>query len=304
LAGGTSSIPGACFNFINSIVGAGIIGLPFAVKEAGFGLGLCLLFFCGLVTDFSVRLLVSTANKVGCKDYEAVCQVAFGKAGYYLVSFFMFIFAFGAMIAYFCIIGDTITSVFGTLGAGGVLVNRSFIILICAFLIILPISSFRDMSTLSNTSAISVACDIIIVFLVCIKCLAGGETATPVPHVPSAAQHPKGVSADPWDFAHAAYMEAFGAMCFAYVCHHSSFLVFQSLKNPTQKRWNIVTHSSIGTAIVLSMALSIAGYSRFQLDTQANVLNNFPQVWMSTFPLPCRSAVFTCSPFPRLGALV
>ena len=59
------------------------------MKEAGFGLGCLLLFFCGVVTDFSVRLLVSTANKVGCKDYEALCQVAFGKFGFYMVSFMM-----------------------------------------------------------------------------------------------------------------------------------------------------------------------------------------------------------------------
>jgi len=31
--------------------------------------------------------------------------------GFYAVSFFMFIFAFGAMIAYMIIIGDTITMV-------------------------------------------------------------------------------------------------------------------------------------------------------------------------------------------------
>jgi len=143
IEGGTSNIPAACFNFINSIVGAGIIGLPFAVKEAGFGLGILLLFGCGLVTDFSVRLLVGTAHKVGCKDYEALCQVAFGRAGYYAVSFFMFIFAFGAMIAYFVIIGDTITSVVGTMGGGGVLVNRNFVILFCAFFIILPLASLK-----------------------------------------------------------------------------------------------------------------------------------------------------------------
>jgi len=132
------------------------------------------------------------------------------------------------------------------------------------------------MSTLSNTSAVSVACDVVIVFLVAIKCMLHDESSV-VSHTSSTAQHPKGNPGDPWDFAHAAFMEAFGAMCFAYVCHHSSFLVFQSLKNPTQKRWNIVTHSSIGTALVLSMILSIAGYAKFQMNTQANVLNNFPE---------------------------
>lgn len=59
--------------------------------------------------------------------------------------------------------------------------------------------------------------------------------------------------------------KAFGAMCFAFVCHHSSFLVYTSLKNPTPFRWNLVTHISIGTALTLCVILSSVGYSEFQV---------------------------------------
>ena len=37
---GKSSIFGASFNFVNSIVGAGIIGIPVAIKECGFVFGI------------------------------------------------------------------------------------------------------------------------------------------------------------------------------------------------------------------------------------------------------------------------
>ena len=40
---GGSSVMEASFNFINSIVGAGLIGIPFAFNEAGLGMGLLLL---------------------------------------------------------------------------------------------------------------------------------------------------------------------------------------------------------------------------------------------------------------------
>jgi len=274
--GGVSTIPQASFNFINSIVGAGIIGLPFAVKEAGFGLGLCLLVGCGLLTDFSVRILIQTSAKHKQYNYEEICQYTFGKFGFYLVSAFMWVFAFGAMIAYFVIIGDTITSVLTTCSIPAP--PREAIIIGCAVFIILPLSSFRDMSSLSSTSAVSVACDVAIVLIVSFKCMIHGATKIePVPHVASDAQHPKGQFGDPWDFAHAAFMEAFGAMCFAFVCHHSAFLVYTSLANPTPKRYNIVCHGSIGVALVLCLTLSCTGYAKFQMDTQANVLNNFAQ---------------------------
>jgi len=181
------------------------------------------------------------------------------------------------MIAYNVIVGDTITQIVAMLGMeDSIFANRTFVIIFCATFIMLPLSSLKDMSTLSNTSAISVACDILIVLIVCIKCLL--HTGTEItPHVQSTAAHPKGVVADPWDFAHSAFLEAFGAMCFAFVCHHSSFLVYMSLKNPTTKRWSIVSHSSIGVALFLCLTLSIVGYSKFQMDTQANILNNFPK---------------------------
>ena len=88
----------ATFNFINSIVGAGIIGLPFALKQSGFFAGLFLLFFIGYVTDYSVLLIVRAGVKADKRDYEELCEHSFGAWGFYLCSGSMFIFAYGAML--------------------------------------------------------------------------------------------------------------------------------------------------------------------------------------------------------------
>lgn len=45
-----SSMVGASFNFINSIVGAGIVGMPFALRQAGFGFGIVLILLMGWLT--------------------------------------------------------------------------------------------------------------------------------------------------------------------------------------------------------------------------------------------------------------
>ena len=49
-AGAKSTATGAIINFVNSIIGAGIIGLPFALQEAGLIGGLLLIFIVGLAT--------------------------------------------------------------------------------------------------------------------------------------------------------------------------------------------------------------------------------------------------------------
>eukprot|EP00658_Telonema_sp_P-2_P001297 TRINITY_DN10490_c0_g1_i4.p1 TRINITY_DN10490_c0_g1~~TRINITY_DN10490_c0_g1_i4.p1 ORF type:complete len:400 (-),score=89.50 TRINITY_DN10490_c0_g1_i4:227-1426(-) len=250
---------------------------PYAVKEAGFFLGVLLLVLCGYLTHYSTRLLVNTAKKVKVWNYEELCYAAFGKPGYIAVSFFMISFAFGALVAYFVIIGDTIPKVFSQWGgAGTLLTDRHFIILLTSATIMLPLCLLRDMSALSKTSALSMSCDIGIILIVVVKVMAGvehyeGDDAQST----ACSGHPKEPKEPVWSFSHAAYMEAFGAMCFAFVCHHSSFLVYTSLANPTPKRWLLVTNISIGFAIVASLTLSIAGYVAFENDTKANILSNF-----------------------------
>lgn len=54
-----SSLPQASFNYINSIVGSGVIGIPYAFHRAGFGLGFLLLILVAYITDYSLILMVS-----------------------------------------------------------------------------------------------------------------------------------------------------------------------------------------------------------------------------------------------------
>ena len=66
-----------------------------------------------------------------------------------------------------------------------------------------------------------------------------------------------------------------GAVSFAYVCQHSSFIVFNTLRQPTAAEWDIVSISSLSLALILSLMLGIGGYWAFRDQTDANILNNF-----------------------------
>jgi len=64
-------------------------------------------------------------------------------------------------------------------------------------------------------------------------------------------------------------------MEFAFVCHHSSFIVYNSLKDGTNKRWSIVTHTSLLISLGLCILLAVSGYLNFQTNTKGDILNNF-----------------------------
>lgn len=81
-----AGVLGGIANMSNSILGAGIIGelglssvdgrkltafvgLPYALREAGFFVGLLLLVALGFVTDWTIRLIVLNAKMSGRKTY-------------------------------------------------------------------------------------------------------------------------------------------------------------------------------------------------------------------------------------------
>lgn len=57
-----SSILGASSNLVNSIVGAGIIGIPYALRMSGLISGVFLLLLVSVLTDKSLRLLIEQAS--------------------------------------------------------------------------------------------------------------------------------------------------------------------------------------------------------------------------------------------------
>ncbi|XP_036332783.1 angiotensin-converting enzyme isoform X2 [Rhagoletis pomonella] len=85
------------------------------------------------------------------------------------------------------------------------------------------------------------------------------------------------------------------------MCHHNTFLVYQSMRNATLERWEKVTHVSIGFALAVAALFGIAGYSTFRALSQGDLLENycwnddlmnFSRVLFSvsillTFPIEC-----------------
>lgn len=72
---------GAICNFVNSIIGAGIIGLPFALREAGLLAGILLLLATAVASNYSSTLIVKLGVKQKQPDYESLAKHVFGQTG-------------------------------------------------------------------------------------------------------------------------------------------------------------------------------------------------------------------------------
>ncbi|ETW80544.1 hypothetical protein HETIRDRAFT_154839 [Heterobasidion irregulare TC 32-1] len=256
-------------NMANSILGAGIIGLPYAISKAGFWTGMFLLIVLCAVTDWTIRLIVTNAKMSGANSYIGIMNHCFGSSGRAAVSFFQFAFAFGGMCAFGVIIGDSIPhvirSIFPTLPTIPVLsifANRQFVIALCTLGVSYPLSLYRDIHKLSISSAFALVGMLIIVFSVTFE----------GPHVPPEL---KGDPAKRFSLIDSGIFQAIGVISFAFVCHHNTLLIYGSLRTPTLDRFAKVTHVSTAISLVACSIIAVSGYMVFTDKTQGNILNNF-----------------------------
>lgn len=55
------------------------------------------------------------------------------------------------------------------------------------------------------------------------------------------------------------------------MCHHNTFLVYQSMRDASLEQWEKVTHISISFAWVVAALFGIMGYSTFRALSQGTV---------------------------------
>ncbi|KAL7533600.1 hypothetical protein ACHAXR_008576 [Thalassiosira sp. AJA248-18] len=264
-----SSILGASSNLVNSIVGAGIIGIPYALRMSGLWAGVLLLILVAVLTDKSLRMLIEQASfhpklrHLPIHTFEDLASYPFGKFGSGFVLLNMFIMAYGAMVAYLLIIKDTVPTVMG-FEHGTHLLERNLILVATSLFIMVPLSMQRDMASLSFTSALSVAADMILVVFIA----AFSPIKENVANNGGFGEVLKNDGINPTLFI------GLGILSTAMACQHSAFIVANSLENKTSQRWKWVTNQSIALSAVLCLILGICGYLGFLGTTQGDVLNN------------------------------
>lgn len=152
-----SGLRSAFMNMANSIIGAGIIGQPYAFRQAGLLTGVILLIGLTVTVDWTIRLIVINSKLSGSNSFQGTVQHCFGKTGLIAISVAQWAFAFGGMIAFCIIVGDTIPHVMAAVFPGlgdipvlGLLVNRKAVIVIFVMGVSYPLSLYRDIAKVSH----------------------------------------------------------------------------------------------------------------------------------------------------------
>ncbi|KAJ0289196.1 hypothetical protein CBS470a_004430 [Colletotrichum nupharicola] len=245
-----SGLKMAFMNMANSIIGAGIIGQPYAFKQAGMLGGIILLLGLTIVVDWTICLIVVNSKLSGSNSFQGTVEHCFGRTGLIAISVAQWAFAFGGMVAFGIIVGDSIPHVLTAIWPDlrempvlGLLANRQVVIVVFVLGISYPLTLYRDIAKLAKASTLALISMGVIVATVVIQ---GALT-------------PK---ADRGSFTPALLTVNSG--------------IFEAIGVISFDRFSRVTHYSVGISTVACLIVALAGFLTFGDKTLGNVLNNFP----------------------------
>mmetsp|Transcript_19570 Transcript_19570/g.48735 ORF Transcript_19570/g.48735 Transcript_19570/m.48735 type:complete len:544 (+) Transcript_19570:68-1699(+) len=324
-----SSMPDAVFNFTNSIVGAGCIGLGGAIALSGGLISIALVIFFAVLTklslDLLIRLSIQQSSTTMTASYEDLAQAGMGYwKGRMLVMACKLSYSFGCLVAYIIVIKDNcgpalISLVYGEgddetqyMTAMDIITNKhygddrenwlhwllskdSIVTWVVSLTFILPLCLLRDMTPLAFGSLVSVASMATIVGIVIYIYF----------DCPEVRQEPTGGFYENWLEIRPGVLSNLGTFIFTFVSQHTVHLVFSSMKPSLQKieKWKIVSSLSLLAAGTVSLLIGVFVYITFWQNTKSDIFQIYPHGWMIdtaklllcvtmvfTFPLP----FFTC----------
>ncbi|KAJ1729981.1 hypothetical protein LPJ61_003257, partial [Coemansia biformis] len=144
------------FNVLNTIVGSGIVCLPYALHNAGFVFGLVMLVVTAALSQFSLFALVAAGKRTGTAHFSSVTQAALGRTGYHLLNLSMVVDMVGTVILYLMILGDLATALVNIYLP--FTISRASIVLGVSLFAILPLLFFRNTGPLARLSIVSILC--------------------------------------------------------------------------------------------------------------------------------------------------
>uniref|UniRef100_A0A669CHQ3 Solute carrier family 38 member 3a n=1 Tax=Oreochromis niloticus TaxID=8128 RepID=A0A669CHQ3_ORENI len=169
---GKTSFGMSVFNLGNAIMGSGILGLAYAMANAGVVLFLLLLTVVAVLSSYSIHLLLKSSGIVGIRAYEQLGYRAFGTPGKMAAGIAITLQNIGAMSSYLYIVKYELPLVIQAFlkvdkPAGEWYLNGNYLVIIVSIAVILPLALMKQLGYLGYTSGFSLSC--MVFFLIAVS---------------------------------------------------------------------------------------------------------------------------------------
>ncbi|GMF12733.1 unnamed protein product [Phytophthora lilii] len=271
----TATAPSAIFNLVSTIIGGGILSLPFAFDKCGLVVALVFMVIAASASTFSLYVIVSCSRRGRAASYEEVVRKALGARAGRVTVVLLVVLTFLTLVAYVILTKDLV----GSLGAR-FLYNRPIseaeqnVLTIVCVLLVSPALLARSMDALRFTSIFSLVSVLVLAIAITVRAVDATFGHRDVLEVEAEPQVPVKLVPDSW--ADAAY--AFPIISVSFLCHFNVLPVYRELHKPTRHRLKKIVASTMFSTWLFYILVGIMGYLfafQQQGGVQGDILNNF-----------------------------
>jgi amino acid permease len=306
------SISSARFNILCTMVGGGCLSLPMAFQKTGNGfLGPFVLVVTAAITEYCFRIIIAATRRlspvresttvIGKDSFETMASAAFGSQGFLFAKWLVTAMCFFGAVGYAVLLRDMLAPITdaithhnhhhnATLGSwwvnewgveegsegGGGPTLASNLTMLTVILIITPVCTLKNLSSLEKLGAASMSSILIlgaVIVFRSLQCNLGHPHESFDGHVWPAFKL--------WPDSAKDVLDAFPLFVSCYVCHYNIPIVHNELQNPSPKRVNYWLRSTTVAASVFYMTVGLAGSAYGHCTptgkVQGNVLLDFDE---------------------------
>eukprot|EP01083_Nonionella_stella_P124499 375961_1 len=273
-----ASIMSSIANLTNSIIGAGILGLPFAMSKAGIVVAFALILFFAGLTYLSLYYLMYCSKHFplsGHSSFYSLSMVFLPRPFIKMMDVAVAFNCFGFMVSYLMISGDMFQSLAQQIVTDkhSIVLNRELLISLFLVIFIMPLVQFKHLDNFKFVSIIAVLCFIWITTVIVLYAFA--------PHiftsddVISPTRHDVELNYFPTEFL--SFVGILPIYTFGFLCHQNAFSITNELSNNNMTRLNIINISTISIVSLMYALVSVSSYYSFGDEILSDALNNYPQ---------------------------
>ncbi|CAD7699967.1 unnamed protein product [Ostreobium quekettii] len=278
-----SSVGGVVLNLFNTMVGAGIMALPYQVATLGVVLGFVFSLALGYVLYLTAAALIRACHRSGHRTYTDVIRGELGLFWGHFVQWCIILQNTGGLAIYLIIIGDVLM---GSKRFGGIVpefaqlcgfessifTRRWFVLFLVCILFLLPLVSKRNLSALVHASAFA---NVLVVFFALVVAVLFVHSAVNGTLASMSWGLNRALAgSSPWTMA-VTLLAALPTMMCAYVAHMNVPPLMEELRAYSRDRMILATRLTFTASTALYILVPVGAYAVFGEETETDILLNF-----------------------------
>eukprot|EP00794_Sanderia_malayensis_P003441 gene3441-3936_t len=264
----TGTIFSSIFTLVSTMIGGGLLSLPFAFQQGGFLVSSFILLFVLAASTYGGFLIINSKKYCQGKirNIEDVARVAFGIRGQRTVQITLFFMLYLVAAVYFILIFDQIEPLLQYIAGGRGFWTRRIVILSMISILVFPISLLKNLSALQYTSSLSVLCGLLLCVCVAYRSIEnhlGGHVSredNPIKWHPNSLRE---------------FLTCISIAELTFSCHFNILPMHTELANQTRKNKRLILFIAMGVTYLMNFSASFFGYFQFRKFTSQDITRNY-----------------------------